>query len=687
MKKVILLCLGMMLGRILPAQETVIWGSEVIDVSSEFSPYEYSAIQALHRPNVLPGGGENPNAWRPKKTNKEEFIVVAFANPIFAKQVAIAESENPGAVKKVSAYDPDYNEYTLFELSPRSLPIESRLLNLFFEETSYKIQAIKVELDGSVNEGYNAIDAIGISSSNIPINVFIKLAPGINTDTEAEKLSVKVNSAYAEHSPIVSPDGKYMYFSRQYHPGNIGGENDSEDIWVSDWDEEKKEWGVARNVGAPLNNKGPNFISSITEIDGEEVVILGNRYGEKGRMFTGVSMSKRQGDRFSDPVNIEIEDEYNYSPNADYFLVDGGKAMILSAERDDTYGKRDLYVSLKKQDNTWSAPKNLGPVLNSTGEDESPFLARDGKTLYFSSDGYSGYGGTDIYVSSRLNEGWTDWSEPLNMGNGINKEGDDEYFSIPPSGKQFYFTRGEKGEDTDIYTFLIKDVYTDPNSPLISSVQHLIDPEDTAPVLVTITGSVVGTKKNKFPKGVKVILESLSDGTRVDSTTLDVETGMYRFVVESGKKYAVSVDVDGYIAEEENFDFTASSLTDTINRNIKMIPIKKGETVVLKNVFFDFNRATLQSTSYLSLNRIVTLIQSGEVGSIEIAGHTDSQGTEEYNLSLSQRRAKAVKDYLISEGVVPEKLTVKAYGETRPLASNDSKEGRTQNRRVEFKIL
>ncbi|MEQ9566307.1 MAG: hypothetical protein RLN85_10930, partial [Pseudomonadales bacterium] len=189
MKKIYLFVYGFLAMYAAQAQETVSWGTQVIDVSSEYSPYEYSAIQTLHRPNVLPNGGENPNAWRPKSQDKEEFIMVSFNTPIKAKQIAIAESENPGAVKAVYGYDPEYNEYLLFELTPRDLPIESRLLNLFFEETPYTVQAVRVVLDCSVSDGYNAIDAIGVSASNIPINVLLNLARGVNSTVDAQKLS------------------------------------------------------------------------------------------------------------------------------------------------------------------------------------------------------------------------------------------------------------------------------------------------------------------------------------------------------------------------------------------------------------------------------------------------------------------------------------------------------------------
>lgn len=702
MKKFTLIFLSLVFTSTAIAQETVIWGSEVIDVSTEFSPYEYSAIQALHRPNVLPRGGENPNAWRPKRTDKEEFIVVSFSTPIKAKQVAIAESENPGAVKQVFAYDVDYNEYTLFELTPRTLPIESRLLNLFFEETTYEIQAIKVVLDGTASEGYNAIDAIGISASNIPINVLINLAPGLNTTLEADRLSENVNSPYVEHSPIVSPDGKRMYFSRQYHPDNVGGADDSEDIWVSDLDEETGEWSVAKNVGPPLNTEGPNFISSISVIDGEEIIILGNRYGKNGRMYTGVSIAKREGDDFTKPMDVDIEDEYNYSPNADYFLVPGGEAMILSAERDDTFGKRDLYVSFKQKNGKWTVPKNLGDEINTTGEDESPFLAADGRTLYFSSDGYNGYGGADIYVSFKEDDTWTNWSTPENMGSTINKDGDDEYFSIPASGQHLYFTRGEKGEDTDIFSFKIDDLFEDKTSPLIASVEHLIDPEEevpvvadepepveeevVAPVLITIEGKVLDSKTKKPVENSKVSLERFPDGAVIGTAMSAASTGAFSFVVKPGTRFGLSAEQDGYLSQDENLDFRNVTSSNTVNQDVMLVPIEKEEIIELRNVFFDFNKADIKTASFAELKRVLGYLADDKIDAIEIAGHTDSVGPDSYNLDLSQRRAKAVLDFLVNNGISKDRITVKSFGETKPIASNDNANDRAKNRRVEFKI-
>ena len=684
MQKIFIFLLGSLMVVSAIAQETVVWGAEVIDVSSEYGPLEYSALQALHKPNVLPRGGDDPNAWRPKREDKVDFIMVAFDSPIQAKQVAIAESENPGAVKTVYAYDENYNEYTLFELTPRALPIESRLLNLFFEETSYKIKALRVEIDGSASPGYNSIDAVGISSSNIPINVLIEIAGGLNTELQAEQLNANVNSQYVEHSPIISPDGKRLYFSRRYHPDNTGGADDQEDIWVSEMDEETGEWKPARNIGPPLNTPGPNFISSISVINGEEVLILGNKYGKKGRMYTGTSMATRKGDNYSDPIALEVENEYNYSPKADFFLTPDGNAIIISAERDDSYGGRDLYVSFKKSKLAWREPINLGETLNTISEEASPFLAKDGKTLYFSSAGHAGYGGQDIYVTRRLDNTWKKWSTPENLGSGINTETDDRYFSIPSTGKHLYFTRGKEDENTDIFRFEVDDFFVDPDSPLLASVDHL--EEEERPVIIVITGRVFNSKSNESLANIPVKIERLPDGISIGEVKTD-DNGMYTLALRPGARFGIGAELDGFLAQNENIDLNDTEKSDSLTIDLKLVPIEVGQPLVLKNIFFEFNKSVLTTSSYPELDRVLEYLQDGKIQKIEIAGHTDSKGSEAVNQRFSEQRAKAVFDYFSDNGIAAERMKSVGYGESQPVATNETDEGRQQNRRVEFKVL
>lgn len=685
MRRFFTLLLGLTLAQALMAQETVVWGSRIVDLSSEYGPFEYSGIQVLHKPNVLPAGGDNPNAWRPKNQDKEEFIMVAFDTPIKAKQVAIAESENPGAVKHIYAYDADYNEYDLFPtLMPRVLPIESRLLNLFFEETTYEIHAIRIVLDGAAVPGYNSIDAIGISRSNIPISVLINLAANINQEVQTTALGKEVNSSYNEHSPILSPDGKRLYFSRQFHPDNVGGEDDEEDIWMSEWDEAKGEWKEAVNVGPPLNTEGPNFISSISIVDGKEVLVLGNEYGKKGRMYTGVSMATRNGDGFTEPSSMKIDNFYNYSQNTDFFMVPGGQALIVSAERDDSYGLRDLYVTFKKNDGTWTEPLNLGGNINTVGEEESPFLAQDGRTLYFSTNGLSGYGGKDIYVTLRQDNTWTKWTEPENLGTGINGKGDDEYFSIPSNGSYAYFTRGESGENTDIFSFKVEELFIEREGPVYESMKHLL-PEER-PVVMTVKGRVLNSKTGEPMANARVLVERLPDGVDVGETTTDAD-GNYSVVLRSGARYGLIPEAENFFSQDENVDFNDVKESGEVTRDLKLVPIETGASVVFNNIFFDFDKAELKTASYPELERVYELMNKGTIKGMTITGHTDSVGEDAYNLTLSQRRAKAVYVYFLQKGIAKDRLKYEGKGETEPAAPNDTAENRQLNRRVEFKIF
>jgi len=200
----------------------------------------------------------------------------------------------------------------------------------------------------------------------------------------------------------------------------MGGVDDDEDIWYSEMDS-TGEWKEAVNAGPVLNNEEPNFVSGITPDGNTVVLLLGNRYEKNGKMKAGVSISTKEGDKWTKPYNLDIENDYNYN---DSFFRD---------------------------DSTWTEPKNMGDVLNSVGDESSPFLAADDKTLYFSTNGRGGYGGYDIYVSKRLDDTWTNWSEPQNLGPDINSERDELFFNIPVTGNYAYYTKSVGEDDADIY--------------------------------------------------------------------------------------------------------------------------------------------------------------------------------------------------------------------------------------------
>lgn len=670
-----LLTLSVVLLTCLFSQAQIVqWASKVVEFSSELTPVQYSAQQALGKPNVLPAGGQNPNAWSPDKPKRKEFLKLGFANPMSIQQIAIAESYNPSAIYRVLVYDEAGKEYIVNTLNPMSVPLKGRMLNLFLEKTTYKVAAVRIEFDGAAVPDYFAIDAVAIADSNYPIIADIPKLQLLASGIAIEALDKNVNSEYSELNPLLSPDGKKLYFSRRNHPENVGGVNDKEDIWFSELDS-AGHWQLAKNMGPQFNNPGPNFINTIRSVtpDGRSaIIVLGNKYLDKGKMMAGVSISSNVGGGWSKPVALNIKNDYNFNEKANYFLTNNRKTLIISEEREDSQGDRDLYVSFMQDDSVWTEPLNLSDVVNTAGEESAPFLASDDKTLYYSSKGFSGYGGSDIYVTRRLDDTWTNWSEPENLGPEINSPLEDLFFNIPASSDFAYYSRGVSETNTDIFRVKL---------PIVKNP----DP------WVTVKGKVLD--ENGKPIGAKIIYERLPDGKEVGIAQTNPETGEYEIRLPAGHLYGVRAEAKDKISESQNLDLRNITADQTINGKdfdllpIKLAPVQENITITLNNVFFDFDKAELKSESFPELDRIVKLMNDKATLQIEISGHTDSIGEETYNLGLSERRAKAVVRYLTDKGIVKDRVTTLYLGEGKPVEPNTTKEGRRKNRRVEFKIV
>ncbi|MCK5467363.1 MAG: OmpA family protein [Cyclobacteriaceae bacterium] len=649
------------------AQETQ-WVSTILEASSEIAPKEYSAEQIIGKPDVTPGAGESPNAWMPFWENREEYVKVGFEKPFKIRQITIAESFNPSAIYQIYLYDRSDNEFLINTFNPHPIALKSRMLHVFFDLTEYEVAAVKVVLHCGAVPGYNAIDAIAISNSTLPVKQEVKILESAIVNVNPDRLSETVNSVYNELRPLVTPDEKTLLFSRQFHPGNTGGEDDPEDIWFSQWDEEKGEWMEAVNMGAPLNTKGPNFISSITP-DGNTVIItLGNRYTKNGKMKAGVSVSTRTSEGWSKPVPFEIINGINMHQKSNYFLANNREVLLMSVEADPTFGSRDLYVSFLLDDGRWSEPLNLGSDVNTALEEGSPFLAPDDLTLYFSSDGYTGYGKHDIYVSRRLDESWTKWSEPENLGPQINSPEDDAFFNIPPTGEYGYFSRNFSESNSDIFRFEL--------------------PKEHQPEAVVTVKGVVYNTKTRRPIQARIFYESLPEGKEIGTIESDPLTGEYQIILPSGKMYGYLAEAEGFVAINANIDLKETEEYGEVNKNLFLVPIEKGAVVRLNNIFFDFDKYELKQESFPELNRIIELLNKNKEMSISVEGHTDNIGTREYNITLSERRAKAVVDYLIKGGISKDRLQTKGWGKSKPIVSNDDEiDGRELNRRVNFRIL
>ena len=664
------------------AQE-IIWADKIVDVSSEFSETEFSASQVLGSPNAMNISSKASNAWRPSDMSGETFITVSFDGGYKVSQIIVAESNHPGRIKRIIGIDSDFQEMVLVENVEESSALSSRYFHRFVNSKNFRVAAIRVEFDRGDTENLVEIDAIGIAIEDFHVIPSLKNQNTQFEDYSIEALGPNVNTKYAELNPILSLDGKILYFSRQKDPDNVGGVSDFEDIWFSTWDRELEEWMHAENIGAPLNNSGPNFISSISSVEGKEVVLLGNKYGKNGKMHAGVSMATKEEGLFSNPVSVKIDNDYNLSRKVDYFLSSDGTYLLISTERDDSFGKRDLYVSFQKTGLAeWSEPLNLGEIVNSTEEEESPFLMYDNKTLYFSSDGFKGFGGTDIYKTTRLDSTWVNWSVPENLGSKINGDGDDEYLSISPDEKNLYYTRSVKDGDLDIY-----DVNLNISKIIVSGlVVNELTNEPISQADVSISNS----------DGDVIILRSDSAGNF--SQELLVNS---RWVISTSKKGYEAVGFEVIQTDEVDLSLdnplqltqlsdipllrTGTDLTD------KLDDMFNDDSLRLHMVFFDLNSSYLRQEAKPMLIELSTFLIEHVDMSIELSAHTDSRESQKYNLWMSERRAKRVRDFMIDFGVPSERITAKWYGEERLVNKCDdntkcSELEHQKNRRTEIKM-
>ncbi|MEM8966717.1 MAG: OmpA family protein [Bacteroidota bacterium] len=671
------------------AQETQ-WASEVLDVSSSYSPrllfkqdlqyVEYEPRQVLGQPDVLPGNsGDSPNAWMPAKPDKEDFIKVGFDTPMKIQQIAIAESRNPGAIYQIFCYDVSGNEYLAATLEPAPVAAQGRVFNFFLDPTPYEVNAVKIVLRGEAVPGYNAIDAIAISGSSVPAVADIVIVPNLNPELALEKVKANFGDMI-NISPIMSPDGNTMFISRN-SPDNVGGKRDFEDIWYLERNPNTGEWSDPKNIGIPLNNKGNNFVSSVAlNDDGNYTLLLGNRYLENGKMRGGVSITSRQADgSWATPVPMDILDFYNYSEVANYHLSNDQKYLLMSLRRDDGFGELDVYVSFNRGDNSWSAPLNLGRNINTADNESAPFMADD-STLYFSSKGYSGFGGEDVYVSHRLDDTWMSWTRPENLGPVINSQNDDTYFNISVD-KQYAFLTRATVDSSDLFQISVP-------------IYQRIEP------LYIVKGQVYNVKNN-MPVQASVIFDNVSD--TVSSTSSQGSTdseGRYELTLAPGT-YDIYAEKQGFATLNRQRIALAEIDPDgdkLVFRDIYMSDNLSGvdvarslsltkKAIASEEILFELESFALGKKAYSYLDGVAAYLNENTDVKLRVAGHTDSSGTDSFNQNLSEKRAGAVADYLTHRGISAERIVTVGYGEKRPLVKNTSAANRQLNRRVEFEVI
>jgi len=522
----------------------------------------------------------------------------------------------------------------------------------------------------------------GIELVKNPVLVFIDNVGG------------EINSTFPDYAPVISADESVMMFTSRRDNTSGGGISPSdnmywEDIYIST--QENGKWSPAKNMGKPVNTDNRHDATVALSPDGQKLLIYLDDKGD-GNIYE----CDLKGTAWTKPykLNSTINSKDHESSAT---ISSDGKTLYFVSNREGGFGGHDIYKSIwdeKKQ--RWGDAENLGPIVNTPYEEYSVFLHPDGKTLYFSSCGHNTMGGFDVFKTV-WDEKKKKWSTPENLGYPINTADDDIDFVLSANGKHAYFASykidgyGEK----DIYMI----TFITPKNPVLNTEDNLLA-SLTEPVKETViakevavpTAAVSILKGTIFDAVTKQPLEAdiemVDNGLNLVIATFKSNSATGKFLVSlpAGKNYGIAVKKEGYLFHSENFDIPPAAGSKEYVKDIGLNNIAVGQKIVLRNIFFDFDKATLRSESTNELERLTKLLTDVPSMKIEIGGHTDSKGADEYNMKLSQNRAQSVVDYLASHGIDKGRLTAKGYGKTKPMASNDTDEGRQLNRRTEFEI-
>lgn len=558
---------------------------------------------------------------------------------------------------------------------------------------------------------------------------------------ELVKMDKNINTFRHEAAPVISPDGNTLYFFVQNHPENTMGKDDTQDIWMSKKDASGV-WSVAEHLRNPFNIHPSNQVFTVFN-DGSLFIRGGRSKGQKG--FSIVSNGSLRELDVKDFKSMNKGRFYGASMSEDR------KHMVLYFSEKENSEFSDLYLSHAQPDGSWSRPEKLalstptdevGPFI---GPDQQTLYFGSARQAP------GRQGGVDIYKATRTDDTWKNWSTPVNMGKPINTGALDFYFTIDRDGNIFTSRANKalEGAQLDIYQLVPKTFKINltgivlngkTQDPLAAAVEVKATDKDAVKLK-----SDAGTGKfdTKLPEVDEVVVRASVEGflpkqETVKIPTLTADTTLYvevlltpvakklvvsgnvydkktdqlipakldialrndrktNFKLETAKGsferevpklgwYMITASSEGYLNSTDSVELESEDRSPAI-RDLYLLPIEIGVTVRLKNIYFDFDKTTLKKESFTELNKVVDFLKQNETVEIEIAGHTDNKGSDDYNANLSQGRSQAVVDYLASQGIEAYRLSAHGYGESKPIDTNDTDAGRANNRRVEFTVM
>lgn len=462
-----------------------------------------------------------------------------------------------------------------------------------------------------------------------------------------------INTKEREYFPALTADGSSLIFSRTVE-GN-------EDFYISHL--VNKQWQQATPLSDKINTRLNEGAQSISP-DGMYLFFTGcNR--EDGFGSCDLYVSHKSGNDWDKPFNLGPAVNSS-SWDSQPAVTPDGNTLYFVSNRPGGLGGYDIWKTSLDAEGNWGKPVNLGPEINTPFDENTPFVHPDGKTLYFSSNGWPGLGGMDIFFSRMQESG--KWGKPTNIGYPINTFNEETGLLVSPDGNQGMFSSILKDGfgDMDIYSFNL--------------------PQSAKPLPITYVKGIVRDKETRNFLEAKVQVVNLKTKETKFNDYTAKDNGEFLAVMPLGSTYAFNAIADGYLFYSDNFELSHATADKPYLLEIYLEKLKPGGNVILKNIFFDTNKFELLPSSLTELTSLLQLLQANTSISIEIQGYTDNVGNPSDNQKLSLQRAKAVYDYLSSSKIDPDRLSFKGFGATVPIAKNDSPEGRQQNRRTSFLI-
>jgi outer membrane protein OmpA-like peptidoglycan-associated protein/tetratricopeptide (TPR) repeat protein len=511
-----------------------------------------------------------------------------------------------------------------------------------------------------------------------------------------ENLGEGVNTPYNDYSPIISADGNTLIFTsnRTDDPARAKANANFEDIFVSYKNANK--WSAPKPISQNINIKYNDAAASLSP-DGKTLFL----YYEEGE--GDIYTSTRNGEAWSEPkaLNKNINTAMFWETCAS--VTSDGKKLFFASNRPGGIGELDIYVSQLDAKGDWGKAVNLGPIINTPSNEDSPFIHHDGTTLYFSSDGHPRLGNSDIFVSEFVNN---KWKKPENMGYPLNSWEYDGFFTLSPDKKKGYFSTAKEGGlgDADIYSItFLEPKYKPKPKPVVAKVEEqkakqeipkseeFVAPEieihKIAKVVTLLKGKVID-ERNAAPLSAVISLVDNVTNKVLTKLNSNPTTGEFELIIPHGGNYGVATEKVGYLFNSINFNLPQFAEYQEIDTHIIMVKAEIGSKVVLRNVFFDIGKSDLKPESIAEVENIRELLVRDAHLRVQINGHTDNSGNAATNKALSLKRASSVVDYLVKHGVATSRLTAKGYGSDRPIVSNDDEEGgRAINRRTEIEII